>query len=285
MSRRKFLEVAGHSIAGLACMGFFPEGKEDNKLAQIILYGPTDKPQVALTVDDCGNYENVKKILEICERHSNLHLTFFPVGCEVDKNQGLWRKVVGAGHEVGNHTYGHENVGWLPKEEVVGTIRRANEVIFRVTGIRPRFFRPPGMGGFEQIGEGYRQTELRRLIKGRCGIPYVALWSLDTYTGVILPMRGEEKKNREEDKEIVRRIVDYCSRANNGAIILMHDDKWDLEALELVIVSFKERGIKLVTLSELLGLTDFPQNNSRDFGIVGKLKESMLRTLGIDLSK
>jgi peptidoglycan/xylan/chitin deacetylase (PgdA/CDA1 family) len=262
ISRRDFLKGMG-VIAARAVLGLNPfepvrQPEEEKQLAQIIRRGPSDKPWAALTIDDCWSLEGGKRILEFCGRYK-ARFTFFPVGRMVEKDPKLWVEVVEAGHELGNHTYGHELLDRenLGEEGIIATIKKANEAIFRATGVAPRFFRPPYMYGFTKL-DSYCNW-LRGTIFD-CGLPFVALWSRDSYTQAIKP--GQEAGETEE--EIVERIVSVGSSAKNGDIFLMHINKWDLGAIGRIIAGLSERGIRLVTLSELVGIVSSGRNEKRD---------------------
>ena len=249
ISRRDFLKDMG-AMAVRAVLGLNPfelvrQPEKEKQLAQIIRRGPGDKPWVALTIDDCWSLEGVKRILEFCESYK-ARVTFFPVGRMVEKDPELWTEVVKAGHELGNHTYGHEqlDVNKLGEEGIIRTIKKANQVIFQAAGVAPRFFRPPYMYGFTKL-DNYCNW-LRGMIFD-CSLPFVALWSGDSYTQAIKP--GQEAGETEE--KIVERIVSVGSSAKNGDIFLMHINKWDLGAIGRIIAGLTENGMRLVTLSEL----------------------------------
>jgi len=266
ISRRDFLKYAGVIAARVFFGGvdlnsskMVIQPEREMRLAQIVRKGPSDKPWVALTFDDCWDLEGVKRILKVCEEYEDSpRITFFPVGQIVEKDPEIWRQVAAGGHEIGNHTYGHEYLDKekLGKEGILGTIKKANEAIFQATGTTPRFFRPPGMYGFTKMNDYCNW--LREIIL-KCNLPYVALWSMDSYTGAIKP--GQE--NGENDLEIIERIISHCSEAKNGDIILMHLNKWDLGAIQQIITSLIRRGIKLVTLSELCGVVPFKNNQNK----------------------
>jgi len=259
ISRREFLRMLkGATVQlfyvnwGLNLFELGSQPEQEVQLAQIIRKGPSDKPWIALTVDDCWSLGGVAKILEVCAKYK-ARVSFFPVGKMVDRDPELWKEIVVRGHEIGNHTYGHE---YLDKEKVgeegiFATIEKANDAIFRATGLFPRFFRPPGMYGFTKMNDYC--NELRRMIF-KSNLPFVALWSRDSYSGAI--KLGREAG--ETDDKIVERIVSVGSSAKNGDIVLMHVNKWDLGAIERVIANLTDKGIRLVTLSKLCGILPRP---------------------------
>ena len=77
----------------------------------------------------------------------DLRITFFVVGQDaaLDRNAESLGALSGAGHEIGNHSFGHEP--WLHRytePDIVDEIARAEEAIEGVTGRCPVGFRGPG---------------------------------------------------------------------------------------------------------------------------------------------
>jgi peptidoglycan/xylan/chitin deacetylase (PgdA/CDA1 family) len=102
----------------------------------------TDEPLAALTFDDGPDPEFTSDILDVLDRY-DVQATFFMMGWNASNHGDLARAVVDAGHEIGNHTYEHQNLAFASGEETFEQIHRGSEVIEEVTGIRPRWFRPP----------------------------------------------------------------------------------------------------------------------------------------------
>lgn len=76
-----------------------------------------------------------------------LRITFFVVGVDAaqEANHPLLRSIVGAGHEIGNHSHEHES--WLQtysQPRLEEEIDRSQECIEAATGIVPTGFRGPG---------------------------------------------------------------------------------------------------------------------------------------------
>ncbi len=76
-----------------------------------------------------------------------LRITFFIVGQDAERpeNAEVLAEIARRGHEIGNHSHHHEP--WMHRRgrlEIDDELRRAEEAIDRVTGVRPRGFRGPG---------------------------------------------------------------------------------------------------------------------------------------------
>lgn len=93
-----------------------------------------------------------------------LTITFFLVGEDAtrDDSGGAMQEIATRGHEIGNHSFGHEC--WIHRysaDQLNEEIVRAEEAIVSATGERPRGFRGPGFSWSPQllttlISLGYR---------------------------------------------------------------------------------------------------------------------------------
>jgi glycosyltransferase involved in cell wall biosynthesis len=104
--------------------------------------GPTDRPVVALTLDDGPDPVYTPKILDVL-RARGVRATFFLVGAKADRHPELVSRIVEEGHHLGNHSYRHPRFGTLSwrtaRQEIVDT-RRA---LGAWEPGAPRLFRPP----------------------------------------------------------------------------------------------------------------------------------------------
>lgn len=101
---------------------------------------------VVLTFDDGPRPEILKEFLPLLAEY-DIPGTFFVQGCAVSQNKTLVKKMHDAGHEIENHSYGHENlIKIFPGSGMNGikkTIQKSSNEIFEATGRKPKFFRPP----------------------------------------------------------------------------------------------------------------------------------------------
>src|SRR5687768_12679004 len=104
---------------------------------------------VTFTFDDGPTPEVTPEVLSILKKH-HVRATFFVIGKYLDGDSGRARlvrrslkKVVAAGHLVGNHSWSHSNLALLSPWEVTQEIDRSAEIIEKNTGTKPILFRPP----------------------------------------------------------------------------------------------------------------------------------------------
>ena len=97
---------------------------------------------VALTYDDGPSPRNTPELLDaLAER--GVHATFFLIGEHVRKHAALARRVVAAGHAVGNHTGMHPNLARKSPARVREELTQCQRTLEDTLGIRPLLFRPP----------------------------------------------------------------------------------------------------------------------------------------------
>jgi peptidoglycan/xylan/chitin deacetylase (PgdA/CDA1 family) len=97
---------------------------------------------VALTFDDGPHPEGTPAVLDQLAA-LGWTATFFFLGSQVRRHPDVAAAVVAAGHEVGVHGDEHRNHLWRTGAWVGADLDRALVAIEGVTGVRPRWFRPP----------------------------------------------------------------------------------------------------------------------------------------------
>jgi len=201
-----------------------------------ILRGPADGNRIALTFDDgpCAGY--TEPILDIL-RQRGVTATFFVCGRNVERSPQLLRRIQAEGHTVGNHGYSHPFPFFHSRRYFARQVDRTQEAIEKVTGKRPRFFRPPF---------GARWLGLQPVLQAR-GLKLVN-WS-DTGYDWRLDREG-----------IVRETL---KTLGPGSIVLLHDGGRDyapervdrsatVEALPAILDGAEKAGFTFVSLEKLL---------------------------------
>lgn len=120
----------------------------EEKLADLIR---REESKIAyLTFDDGPSYKVTPAVLDILAEY-NIKATFFVVGNMVDENPTMLKRIYDEGHEIGNHSYGH-NYGYLyaSADNFMADIYKAEEAIRNVVGqdFDSKVIRFPG-GSFE----------------------------------------------------------------------------------------------------------------------------------------
>jgi len=105
---------------------------------------PPNEKKIYLTFDDGPVPGPTETVVELLERY-HAKATFFCIGDNVRKHPDIFRKIIQAGHTVGNHTFNHLK-GWnTPTTQYVENIRQCDEQ-FRTAEPgkqNQKLFRPP----------------------------------------------------------------------------------------------------------------------------------------------
>lgn len=233
------------STALAARLNRVSQGRDFSDLAELVHVrggdGSRRNRRFALTFDD-GPVLQTYDVLRALEA-KGARGTFFLVGRKVGGHEALVRRIVAGGHEIGNHSFGHDA---YPEPEDLGA---ASSILKRVAGVRPRLYRPP-FGAVDRAGaEAARAQGME-----------VTLWSVDSEDGMPL----------EDGIPADRVIANVVTRARPGAIALLHDGlPWSHAAAAVpdLIDELQGRGFELVTVSELLAEEDpapAPRRGLRD---------------------
>lgn len=186
--------------------------------------------KIALTFDDGPHPRYTEKILNILAKY-NVKATFFVIGVNIENYPEPLKEASRRGHEIGNHSYSHNNEKDLTEESVREEIEKCEALIYKATGKHPKLFRPP-QGKYGEQVKNIAQEKGYSII----------LWSIDTKDWEHTPAIG------------IGEIV--SAKVSNGDIILMHDytsgKNTTCDALEIIIPDLLSRGYEFVTVSELL---------------------------------
>ncbi|MBL8088309.1 MAG: polysaccharide deacetylase family protein [Chthonomonas sp.] len=196
---------------------------------RIVTQGSTRSRRVALTFDDGPQPETTDKILAIL-RKRNIRATFFMIGAKVQADMSIARRVLDAGHEIGNHTQMHPNLTKLDPSAVFEEYGSASQLLEETLGISPYLCRPPG-GNYDRSVVD-QSTAL--------GMTTV-LWT------------SNAADTRLETPADIAKVV--LAKAKPGGILLLHDTvELTVEALPLILDGLQKKRLKPGTVGELFGL-------------------------------
>lgn len=191
----------------------------------------TKEKVVALTFDD-GPSQKVDEILSILN-DQDVKATFFLIGNDISKYPEETKKLISAGHEIGNHTYSHKRMVFKTPSYIKEEIEETDNLIREMGYDRPINFRPP-FGKKLVFLPNYLKRENRKTI----------LWDLE-------PNSFPEVNS--SSQKIVQYVVD---NVKPGSIILLHpmyDDKGNtIGAIKGIIEELKNKGYEFKTVNELL---------------------------------
>jgi polysaccharide deacetylase family protein (PEP-CTERM system associated) len=85
---------------------------------------------------------NTERLLALLDG-AGVQATFFTLGWVAERHPALVRRIVGAGHELASHGYGHAKVDTLGPEAFRADIRRARALLQDIGGVAVRGYRAP----------------------------------------------------------------------------------------------------------------------------------------------
>jgi len=200
---------------------------------------------VALTFDDGPDGRWTPKILDILKQKHAV-ATFFVIGQNMQAKPDLVQREVNEGMMVGNHTWTHPNIADTPLAQTDLEINTTQRLFAVLTGKSMRFFRPPYFGDAEPSTPGEVEP---LLVAQRLGYLIAGL-RVDT----------DDWKKPPPDyiiQKTMARLADTGPTA--GQVVLMHDAGGDrshtVEALPVLIDAIRARGLRLVTIDQLAGMS------------------------------
>ncbi len=182
---------------------------------------------IALTFDDGPNAEFTPKILALLKKH-NAKATFFLIGNQIEINKEIVQEILEEGHTIGNHTFSHSNnFGFLKTKEVISDIKKTNQIVEKLTGLKLKYFRPAFGVTNPRIAKAVKELGLNTF--------GWSIRSLDT--------------TKDSKEKIFSRIIKNIKK---GDVVLLHDtSNKSVEVLEQFLVFLDKNQLKSVTLDQL----------------------------------
>jgi len=182
---------------------------------------------IALTFEASSGRGNTAAVLE-CLRRQRVRATWFLTGEWAERFPRLAREIVRDGHQVELHGHRHLHLRELSPLQLKDEILRSASVVRALSGVKPRFLRPPFGSASPAVTRLARELGYRVVLE--------AVDSLDWQN----PGAGE----------IVARVL---AKARPGAVVLMHTSADQTPAaLAGIIPGLLSAGYELQTLDQLL---------------------------------
>lgn len=182
--------------------------------------------KIALTFDDGPSTVTTPQVLEKLKKY-DIVASFFLIADNInDESEKIVKECIAHGCEICNHAKTHSHMQTFTADEVREEIEYTDRAIEKITGYKPRFFRPPYIDVSQTM---YDTIDLPFI----CGI------------------HGEDWEDSILAKERAEMIL---SQACDGSIILMHDftdNDETVKALDIVIPELLAQGYEFVNISDL----------------------------------
>jgi chitin deacetylase len=233
--RKKLLIAVGLFLlvmAGAIALWEISKSRTFQFFGDIIPHINTSDKIVALTFDDGPTKGATDEILRVLDE-MKVKATFFVIGNELEQNLDEGRKIVAAGHELGNHSFSHDRMVLVTPSFVQQEIEKTDRLIKEAGYAKEIYFRPPY--GKKLFALPYYLSK-----NGRKTIT----WDV------------EPDSNPQIASDANRIIESSRSRVRPGSIILLHamypSRKPSLDAVRGIIETLAHDGYRFATVSELL---------------------------------
>jgi peptidoglycan-N-acetylglucosamine deacetylase len=204
-----------------------------NFFIKIICAAATTKKEIAISFDDGPATNYTPEILQLLKTE-NVKATFFCIGSRIGGNENILRQIKEEGHIIGNHSYSHHFwFDMFSAKKMQDDLQQMDEEMKRVTGLRPKLFRPP---------YGVTNPNLKKAIVNGGYTPVG--WSVRSMDTVI--------------KDGEKLLAKINAGLKPGAVFLFHDtSKTTLEVLPQFIQEVKNKGYQIIALDKLLLLKPY----------------------------
>lgn len=193
----------------------------------VTFFMDTDRPNIALTIDDAPDPVTTEQILDVLDRH-DARATFFLMGEAAREHQAIVDRIVADGHELGNHTMRDEPSIRLSPEPLQTSIQQTHDILSQSGPVK--WFRP-GSGWYSNaMLDVARQQRYR------------------TALGSAFPFDTHVHSSRFATWYVL-------GNARPGTIIVLHDggDRGErtVATLEKLLPALQEQGYRVMSLSQL----------------------------------
>ncbi|WP_263107168.1 polysaccharide deacetylase family protein [Kitasatospora sp. DSM 101779] len=192
--------------------------------------GPRDSSKVALTFHGQGSADIAEALLAEAAS-AGARVTVLAVGTWLDDQPQMARRILDAGHELGNHTLSHGNLAAMGADAAYAEIAGCAERLERLTGSKGRWLRPSQT-------EYCTPTVMAQA--RRAGYEHCLGYDVDSldYTDP-------------GPTAIHRNVMD---RIRPGSVVSLHfGHRGTVLALPAILQDLEARGLRAVTASELFG--------------------------------
>ena len=196
---------------------------------------PGGGKNLALTFDDGPNDPHTLRLLEVLDKH-NVKATFFLIGRFVRQRPDIAREIARRGHVIGNHTFTHPRLIFLPAADARQEIVECREALSDAIGAHSNLFRPPWGGRRPGTFGLVRQVGLEPI-----------MWSVTGYDWNAPSVEYIEGK--------------VASKVRGGDVVLLHDGghrafgtdrSKTVAAVDRLIVRYKSEEYEFVRIPDMM---------------------------------
>lgn len=195
-----------------------------------VRHGPRTSTAVALTFHGAGDVSLADKLLRELERR-HLHGTVMAVGTWLQAEPRMARRILDAGHDLGNHTLHHYPMPGLSARAAFAEVAGCARVLHETSGSRGTWFRASGTQA---------TTPTIRRAAAKAGYDRCVSYDVDGLDW--------------QDPSAATVVRAVLGGARGGSIVSLHlGHPVTVAALPDVLDGLQQKNLRPVTLTELLG--------------------------------
>ncbi|MBS7241256.1 polysaccharide deacetylase family protein [Treponema sp.] len=180
----------------------------------------------SLTFDDGPNLTTSIRMIEVLEKHGAVG-SFFVCGKNInEETEKVMLKAQSIGCTIENHSFSHSHMTELSEFQIKNEFDMTSDMIQKVTGRRPEFFRAPYIDADDKV-----------------------------FSSVPVPfIEGEGCEDWLSEVDADTRYERILSTISNGSILLLHDfegNEATVECIDRLIPVLKEKGFEFLTVPEI----------------------------------
>jgi len=226
ISRRGLLKAT--AVLGVSSFEFLRSSPAQAATADI-QHGSRSVKKVALTFHGAGAPDYADPLLKLF-KSTGTKVSVFAVGTWLVNEPAIASRIVGDGHDLGNHTMTHTQMKTISAKRVDSEISGCADELTKLIGNHGAWFRPSGT---------QFSTPTIRRAAAKHGYGQCISYEVDS----------EDFK----DVSKAKMISNVMNNVKNGSIISMHfGHKVTLDAMPTILEKLHTAGITPVTLTELL---------------------------------
>ena len=226
ISRRNLLKAT--AVIGAGGLELLSSQSAEAATADI-QHGPRDIKKVALTFHGAGAPDYADPLLKLFKA-SNTKISVFAVGTWLVSEPSVASRIIGDGHDLGNHTMTHTQMKTISAKRVDSEITGCANELTKLIGNHGAWFRPSGT----QFSTSTIRTAAVKYGYGQC---------------ISYEVDSEDFKDVSKSKM----VSNVMNNVKNGSIISMHfGHKVTLDAMPTILDKLHAKGLTPVTLTELL---------------------------------
>lgn len=190
-----------------------------------------ESPVIAITFDDGPDPKGTPRLLDMLKERG-IKATFFLVGKNAAAFPDIVKRMKDEGHEIGNHTWDHQQLTRLRDTKVSSELQTTHDAIVKACEVVPTLYRPP-----------YGATRLSQ---------QKTIYDQFHYACILWDVDPNDWRTPRSSKKTHDRVL---AQTKAGSIILCHDIHHEtVEAMPSTLDDLKARGFQFVTVSQLINL-------------------------------